>query len=104
MQSTSERSIHMVMRLSIGAKLAAAFGAVLAVTAILGLRGIKEIQTVTRHAMHINSETVPSVENIDSATRAIEVFRQDQFRHIAATDEAPVDADLVADRKNAAAA
>jgi methyl-accepting chemotaxis protein len=92
------------MRLSIGAKLAAAFGAVLAVTAILGLLGLKEIQTVTRHAMHINSETVPSVESIDSATRAIEVYRQDQFRHIAVDDEAPVDAALVADRKDAAAA
>jgi methyl-accepting chemotaxis protein len=92
------------MRLSIGAKLAAAFGAVLAVTAILGLLGLKEIQTVTRHAMRINGETVPSVESIDSATRAIEVFRQDQFRHIATDAEGPVEADLVADRKNAAAA
>jgi methyl-accepting chemotaxis protein len=92
------------MRLSIGAKLAAAFGAVLAVTAILGLLGLKEIQTVTRHAMHINSETVPSVENIDSATRAIEVYRQDQFRHLSVADKATVDADLVKDRQNAAAA
>jgi methyl-accepting chemotaxis protein len=92
------------MRLSIAAKLAGAFGAVLLITAALGLLGLSEIRTVTGHAMHINGETVPSVESIDSATRAIEVFRQDQFRHIATDDDAPVDADLVADRKAAAAA
>src|SRR3982074_2311999 len=92
------------MRLSIGAKLAAAFGAVLAITATLGLLGLSEIRTVNRHAMHINDETVPSVENIDAATSAIEVYRQDQFRHLSVADKAKVDTALLADRQAAATA
>jgi methyl-accepting chemotaxis protein len=98
------RSIDPGMRPSIGAKLAAAFGAVLAITAALGVLGMSEIRKVTDHAMHINDETVPSVTSIDAATRAIEVFRQDQFRHVGASGKAAVDADLVRDRANAAAA
>jgi methyl-accepting chemotaxis protein len=93
------------MRLSIGAKLAAAFAAVLAITTALGLLGLSEIRTVTNHAMHINDETVPSVTNIDAATRAIEVYRQDQFRHVTATTgHDAISAALLADRKDAAAA
>src|SRR6478735_300855 len=92
------------MRLSIGAKLAAAFAAVLAITAALGFLGLSEIRTVTDNAMHINDETVPSVRTISAAQRGVEIYRQDQFRHIAAEDEAPVDADLLADRKDIAAA
>src|ERR1700754_2512602 len=92
------------MRLSIGAKLAAAFGAVLAITILVGLLGLTEIRTVMHHAMHINDETVPSVENIDAAPRSIEVYRQDQFRHISVADKAAVDADLLADRRDAAQA
>jgi methyl-accepting chemotaxis protein len=94
------------MRLSIGAKLAAAFAAVLAITATLGLLGLSEIRTVTNHAMHINDETVPSVSNIDDAARNVEIFRQDQFRHIAAGSgsAAAIEADLLAGRKAVAAA
>ncbi|MCW2985042.1 MAG: methyl-accepting chemotaxis protein [Conexibacter sp.] len=92
------------MRLSIGAKLAGAFAAVLAITAALGLLGLSEIRTVTHHAMHINDETVPSVGNIDDVARNVEIFRQDQFRHIAANGEAAIAADLVKDRKAVAAA
>ena len=93
------------MRLSIGAKLAAAFAAVLAITTAVGLLGLTEIQTVTDRAMHINQETVPSVTDIDAATRAIEVYRQDQFRHVTATTgHAAISAALLADRKDAAAA
>jgi methyl-accepting chemotaxis protein len=94
------------MRLSIGAKLAAAFAAVLAITATLGLLGLSEIRTVTNHAMHINDETVPSVSNIDDAARNVEIFRQDQFRHIAADPRsaAAIEADLLAGRKAVAAA
>jgi methyl-accepting chemotaxis protein len=93
------------MRLSIGAKLAAAFAAVLAITTAIGLLGVSEIRTVTDRAMHINNETVPSVTNIDAATRAIEVYRQDQFRHVTATSgHDAISAALLADRKDAAAA
>src|SRR4051812_40726470 len=86
------------MRLSIGAKLAAAFGAVLAIAFAVGLFGLHEIRTVNRQAREINHRIVPGVEQIDAATRAIEIFRQDQFRHLSAVDRAGVDADLVADR------
>ncbi|WP_445149012.1 methyl-accepting chemotaxis protein [Baekduia sp. Peel2402] len=92
------------MRFSIGVKLAAAFGAVLLITAALGLLGQKEIRTVTSHAMTINDETVPSVSNIDDALTGIEVYRQDQFRLIASADSAVLEADLVKDRQAVAAA
>jgi methyl-accepting chemotaxis protein len=92
------------MRFSIGLKLAAAFGAVLAISAALGLMGQKEIRTVTSHAMHINDETVPSVSHIDDATRNIEIFRQDQFRSIASSASQAIEDALVADRRNVAAA
>jgi methyl-accepting chemotaxis protein len=91
------------MRLSIGAKLAGAFAAVLAITAALGFLGLSEIRTVTNHAMHINGETVPSVRTIASVERGVEIYRQDQFRHIAADDEATIEAALLADRKDIAA-
>jgi methyl-accepting chemotaxis protein len=92
------------MRFSIGIKLAAAFGAVLAITAVLGLLGTAEIRTVTRHAMHINGETVPSVSNIDDAARNMEIFRQDQFRLIAAADSGAIEDDLLAGRQAVAGA
>jgi methyl-accepting chemotaxis protein len=92
------------MRFSIGLKLAAAFGAVLAITALLGLLGTKEIRTVAGHALHINDETVPSVSHIDDATRDIEIYRQDQFRGVASADSAAIEDDLLADRRNVAAA
>ncbi len=92
------------MRLSIGLKLAAAFGAVLTITALLGLLGASEINTVTRHAMHINDETVPSVSHIDDAARNMEIFRQDQFRLIAADDTDAIEDDLLAGRQAVAAA
>jgi methyl-accepting chemotaxis protein len=92
------------MRFSIGLKLAAAFGAVLAITTLIGLLGTHEIRTVAGHALHINDETVPSVSNIDDAARNIEIFRQDQFRQIASADPAALEDDLVADRRAVAAA
>jgi methyl-accepting chemotaxis protein len=92
------------MRFSIGVKLATAFGAVLAITALLGLLGQKEIRTVTSHAMHINDETVPSVSNIDDALTGMEIYRQDQFRLIATEDSAALESDLVKDRQAVAAA
>jgi methyl-accepting chemotaxis protein len=94
------------MRLSIGAKLAAAFAAVLAITVALGLLGLSEIRTVTNHAMHINDETVPSVSTIDDVARNVEIFRQDQFRHIAApaAGQAAIEDALVADREAVATA
>jgi methyl-accepting chemotaxis protein len=95
---------RVIMRFSIGLKLAAAFGAVLAITTVLGLMGQKEIRTVTSHAMHINDETVPSVSHIDDATRDIEIFRQDQFRHVASDASQTIEKDMVADRRNVAAA
>src|SRR5690242_18214163 len=85
------------MRFSIGLKLAAAFGAVLLITLALGLLGQKEIRTVTSHAMHINDETVPSVSHIDDVALNIEIFRQDQFRHVASDDEAAIEDAMVAD-------
>ena len=93
------------MRLSIGAKLAAAFGAVLAVTAILGLLGLAEIRTVTGHAMHIN-------ERDGAVASRTSTRRRGRSRSSARTSSATspsttrrrVDADLVADRKDAAAA
>jgi methyl-accepting chemotaxis protein len=92
------------MRFSIGAKLAAAFGAVLLITAALGLLGQKEIRTVTAHAMHINDETVPSVSHIDDALAGIEIYRQDQFRLIASNDSAALQSALLEDRQAVAAA
>jgi methyl-accepting chemotaxis protein len=93
------------MRFSIGAKLAAAFAAVLAITAALGLLGLSEIRTVTNHALHINDETVPSVKNIDAVARNVEIFRQDQYRLIAGgADAAALDADMLADRQAVAKA
>jgi methyl-accepting chemotaxis protein len=92
------------MRFSIGAKLAAAFGAVLLITAALGALGQKEIRTVTSHAMHINDETVPSAAHIGDVARNMEIFRQDQFRQIVAPRPAAIEADLVASRAAVAAA
>jgi methyl-accepting chemotaxis protein len=92
------------MRCSIGAKLAAAFAAVLAITTVLGLVALSQIGAVTDHALHIDDETVPSVKTIDAVTRDIEIFRQDQFRLIAGADPAELDTDLLADRQAVAQA
>jgi methyl-accepting chemotaxis protein len=92
------------MRLSIGAKLAAAFAAVLAITVALGVVGLSQLQTVADRAMYINDETVPSLSHIDDVTRHVEIFRRDQFRHIADTDDAGLESDMIAERQAIAAA
>ena len=92
------------MRLSIGAKLAAAFAAVLAITVALGVIGLSQLQTVADRAMYINDETVPSLSHIDDVARHVEIFRRDQFRHIADTDDAALESDMIAERQAIATA
>src|SRR5215813_5323427 len=92
-------------RFTIGGKLAAGFGVVLALLVVLGFLSLGKLSSVKDGANQLNDTVVPSVGTIDDITREAEILRQDQFRHVSAqTDKetADVERDLQADKADMA--
>ncbi|MBV8257604.1 MAG: MCP four helix bundle domain-containing protein, partial [Actinobacteria bacterium] len=85
---------------SIRSKLFAGFGLTLALMLALGLFALTKLGTVEGGTASINNDIIPSISLIDNAWRNVEIMRQDQFRHIAAStaaDHASVEHDMSVD-------
>jgi methyl-accepting chemotaxis protein len=81
--------------LSIRGKLLAGFGAVLALTVILGVVMLSEISTVNNGADNIGTNAMPSIQHIDQAALAAASARSMLGESIIQTDPVKVTADLV---------
>jgi methyl-accepting chemotaxis protein len=88
-------------RFTIGGKLAAGFGVVLALLVVLGFLSLSKLSSVKDGTNQLNDMVVPSVATIDDIAREAEILRQDQFRHVSAQtnkETADVERDLQTDK------
>jgi methyl-accepting chemotaxis protein len=84
------------MRLSIRTKLFAAFAAVIAATAVLGVVALMQMGSMSRGTGDIATNALPSIETVGKISADVEVYRQEQYRHVAAngTEQATVATEL----------
>ena len=73
-------------RLTVGGKLAVAFGVVLLLTAVLGLDAVEALGNVNHASNELADRWMPSVGHLASARAAILEFRDNEVRHVTATD------------------
>jgi hypothetical protein len=85
----------LLSNLSIRGKLLAGFGAVLALTAVLGVVMLSQIGAVNNGADRIGTNSLPSVRQIDQAALDASSARSMLGESIIQTDAAKVTADLV---------
>lgn len=76
------------MRLTIKAKLAGAFAAVLAISMILGVVGVMKMSAVNDQSTVITENWMPSIDAIHSINTATSDLRAQQYTHITSTDPA----------------
>ncbi|MBJ7511690.1 methyl-accepting chemotaxis protein [Brevundimonas sp.] len=76
------------MRLTIKAKLAGAFAAVLAISLILGVVGVMKMSAVNDQSTVITENWMPSIDAIHSLNTATSDLRAQQYAHITSTDPA----------------
>ncbi|WP_191554963.1 methyl-accepting chemotaxis protein [Brevundimonas aurantiaca] len=76
------------MRLTIKAKLAGAFAAVLAISLILGVVGVMKMSAVNDQSTVITENWMPSIDAIHSINTATSDLRAQQYAHITSTDPA----------------
>ena len=76
------------MRLTIKAKLAGAFAAVLAISLILGVVGVMKMSAVNDQSTVITENWMPSIDAIHSINTATSDLRAQQYTHITSTDPA----------------
>lgn len=76
------------MRLTIKAKLAGAFAAVLAIAMILGVVGIMKMGAVNDQSTIITDNWMPSIDAVHRMNTATSDLRRQQYAHITATDPA----------------
>ena len=76
------------MRLTIKAKLAGAFAAVLAISLILGVVGVMKMSAVNDQSTVITEHWMPSIDAIHSLNTATSDLRAQQYAHITSTDPA----------------
>ncbi len=76
------------MRLTIKAKLAGAFAAVLAIAMILGVVGVMKMSSVNDQSTVITENWMPSIDAIHSLNTATSDLRAQQYAHITSTDPA----------------
>ena len=76
------------MRLTIKAKLAGAFAAVLAIAMILGVVGIMKMGAVNDQSTIITDNWMPSIDAVHRMNTATSDLRREQYAHITATDPA----------------
>ncbi len=92
--SRENRRMGFLKNLSIRGKLFAGFGAVLALTVVLGVVMLSEIGSVNSGAVSIGGNALPSVERIDQAAIAAAAARSELGQSMLETDPAKVIADL----------
>lgn len=78
------------MRFTIKAKLAAAFAAVLLITALLGVVGVMKMTTINAQSTEITQNWLPSIDSIHRLDTATSDLRVAQYRHVASTDAAEI--------------
>ena len=76
------------MRLTIKAKLAGAFAAVLAIAMVLGVVGVIKMSAVNDQSTVITENWMPSIDAIHSLNTATSDLRAQQYAHITSTDPA----------------
>jgi methyl-accepting chemotaxis protein len=76
------------MRLTIKAKLAGAFAAVLAIAMVLGVVGVMKMSAVNDQSTVITENWMPSIDAIHSLNTATSDLRAQQYAHITSTDPA----------------
>jgi methyl-accepting chemotaxis protein len=76
------------MRLTIKAKLAGAFAAVLAIAMVLGVVGVMKMSAVNDQSTVITENWMPSIDAIHSINTATSDLRAQQYAHITSTDPA----------------
>ncbi|MCC4294308.1 methyl-accepting chemotaxis protein [Brevundimonas aurantiaca] len=76
------------MRLTIKAKLAGAFAAVLAIAMVLGVVGVMKMSAVNDQSTVITENWMPSIDAIHSINTATSDLRARQYAHITSTDPA----------------
>jgi len=74
------------MKLTLKTKLAAAFSAVLLLTAILGVAGIMNMNKINAQSTEINTNWMPSIDAIHSIDTATSDLRVGELSHVANTD------------------
>ena len=74
-------------RLSLRTKLLGGFGAVLSVTALLGVVAFSQMGSIADGTQAIQDTTVPGVAMIGEVSNDITLYRQRQFEHISADGE-----------------
>jgi len=77
---------HRLARMRVGRKLAAAFGAVLLLTAVLGAAAIDALGAVSHASSELADRWMPGVGHLASARAAILEFRENEIKHATATD------------------
>ena len=74
------------MKMTLKLKLAAAFSAILLLTAILGAVGITRMSTINDQSTEIASNWMPSMDVIHRINTATSDLRINEFRHVVSTD------------------
>ena len=74
------------MKMTLKLKLAAAFSAILLLTAILGAVGITRMSTINDQSTEIGSNWMPSMDVIHRINTATSDLRINEFRHVVSTD------------------
>ncbi|RIV80124.1 methyl-accepting chemotaxis protein [Aurantiacibacter xanthus] len=80
------------MQMTLKAKLAAAFSAILLLTAILGGVGITQISSVNNQSTVIAENWMPSIDAIHKINTATSDLRVKEFRHVVSTTAADMNA------------
>jgi methyl-accepting chemotaxis protein len=75
----------MLMKLGVRHKLFGGFGLLIVVTAILGVVALLQIGSISSGTRDIATNALPSVGTVDDIAAAVEVYRQDQYHHVAAS-------------------
>ncbi|MBA15470.1 MAG: chemotaxis protein [Sphingomonas sp.] len=74
------------MKMTLKLKLAAAFSAILLLTAILGVVGIMKMSTINNQSTIIATNWMPSIDAIHRINTATSDLRVQEFRHVVSTD------------------
>ena len=76
------------MKMTLKLKLAAAFSAILLLTAILGVVGIMKMSTINDQSTEIASNWMPSIDAVHRINTSTSDLRIKEFRHVVSTDAA----------------
>ena len=76
------------MKMTLKLKLAAAFSAILMLTAVLGVVGIMKMGTINDESTEIAENWMPSIDAVHRINTTTSDLRIKEFRHVVSTDEA----------------